>query len=265
MSAVSPRPALAGRSWRLVDASQEAGAGFPYAHVGDGMRRARVTAIGDTADLATQDPVWYVAYASNLSRRRFRAYLEGGRPEGSHREYPGCRDATPPSDSRAMWRSGALWFAGTSTVWAGGLAFYDPSAEGVVATRAYLVSFGQFSDVVAQEARLEGGADLVRDDDGRLVALSSVYDMILELEPYDGTPAMTMTARTGSTGTPVAPSAAYLTTILAGLADGFGLDPEAQVEYLLHARGVVPTWNRAGLLALIGADPAARHPSSTSR
>jgi hypothetical protein len=228
------------------------------------MWPARVTAIGDTADLATDEPVWYLAYASNLSRRRYRAYLEGGRPDGSRREYTGCRDATPPRDSRAMRRPGALWFAGTSTVWGGGLAFYDPSAEGVVLARVYLVSFGQFSDVVAQEARLEGGADLVRDDGGRLGALSSVYDMILELAPHDGVPVMTMTARTGSTGPPVAPSAAYLTTIFAGLADGFGLDPEAQVDYLLHARGVAPTWNRAGLLALIAADQAADHQSSST-
>ena len=215
---------------------------------------------------ATEDPVWYLAYASNLSRRRYRAYLEGGRPGGSRREYRGCRDATPPRDSRAVWRPGALWFAGTSTVWGGGMAFYDPSATGVVVARAYLVSFGQFSDVVAQEARLEGGADLVRNDAGRLVALSSVYDEILELEPHDGVPVMTMTARTGSTGPPAAPSAAYLTTILAGLADGFGLDPGAQVDYLLKARGVAPTWNRADLLALVAATQGGHHQStSTSR
>jgi hypothetical protein len=104
----------------------------------------------------------------------------------------------------------------------------------------------------------------VRDDGGRLVALSSVYDTILELEPYDGLPVVTMTARTGSTGPPVAPSAAYVATILAGLADGFGLDPEAQVDYLLNARGVAPTWSRAGLLALVAADQAPRHQSSST-
>jgi hypothetical protein len=200
---------------------------------------------------ATEDPVWYIAYASNLSRQRFRAYLEGGRPEGSRREYPGSRDATPPRDSRPLQLPGALAFAGTSTVWGGGLAFYDSSAAGVVMARAYLVRFGQFSDVVAQEARLEGGTDLVRDPDGRLVALSRIYDTILELEPYDGVPVMTLTARPGSTGPPVAPSAAYLTTILAGLADGFGLDPDARVDYLLDASGVAPTWDRAALMALM--------------
>ena len=210
---------------------------------------------GDPADLATGDLVWYLAYASNLSRRRFRAYLEGGRPDGSHREYTGCRDTTPPRDSRAVARPGGLWFAGASTVWGGGLAFYDPSAEGEILARAYLVTFGQFSDVVAQESRVEGGADLTRDDGGRLVALSGVYDSILELGFYDGVPVVTMTARTA--GPLVAPSEAYLTTILAGLADGFGLDPEAQVDYLLRARGVAPTWDRAALLALVAAGRAA--------
>jgi hypothetical protein len=225
--------------------------------VGEGAGPAHVPAPGESADLATDQPVWYVAYASNLSRRRCQAYLEGGRPDGALREYAGSRDATPPRDSRTVRRPGGLWFAGTSTVWRGGLAFYDPSAEGVVHARAYLVTFGQFSDLVAQEARLEGGADLVRGDDGRLRALSSVYDQILELEPYDGTPVLTMTARPGSTGPLAAPSAAYLTTILAGLADGFGLDPEARVEYLLRARGVAPTWDRARLSALVAASEAA--------
>jgi hypothetical protein len=145
---------------------------------------------------------------------------------------------------------GGLWFAGASTVWGGGLAFYDPSAGGEILARAYLVTFGQFSDVVAQESRVEGGLDLMRDDGGRLVALSGVYDSILELGPYDGVPVLTMTARAAQTGPLVAPSAAYLTTILAGLADGFGLDPEAQVDYLLRAPGVAPTWDRAALLAL---------------
>jgi hypothetical protein len=62
---------------------------------------------------------------------------------------------------------------------------------------------------------------------------------------------MTMTARPGSYGPAVAPSAAYLTTILAGLADGFGLDPEGRVDYLLRARGVAPTWERPDLMALL--------------
>ncbi len=198
----------------------------------------------------TDDAVWYVAYASNLSRERFRAYLEGGRPVGAQRHYSGGRDPSQPREHRVLRLAGRLGFAGTSTVWGGGLAFLDPGGEGEVVARAYLVSFGQFSDVVAQEARRDPGRDLERGVDGRLRALSRVYDTILELEPHDGVPVMTMTARPGSTGPPVAPSAPYLATILAGLADGCDLDAAARVDYLLRARGVAPTWDRAALLAL---------------
>ena len=76
------------------------------------------------------------------------------------------------------------------------------------------------------------------------------YDTVLELEPDDGVPVMTITARAASSEPPVPPAAPYLTTILAGLADGCGLDAEARVDYLLQARGVAPAWDRAGLLAL---------------
>jgi hypothetical protein len=199
---------------------------------------------------ATHDLVWYVAYGSNLSRERFRAYLEGGRPVGSRRHYPGGRDASQPRESRVLRLAGRLGFAGTSAVWGGGLAFLDPDGDGEVVARAYLVTFGQFSDVVAQEAHRDGGRDLERGPDGRLGALSRVYDTILELEPRTGVPVMTMTGRPGATRPPVAPAAAYLATILAGLADGCGLDAEARVGYLLRARGVAPAWDRAALLAL---------------
>jgi hypothetical protein len=45
-------------------------------------------------------------------------------------------------------------------VWGGGIAFYDPAADGELAARAYLLTFGQLSDVVAQEARQPVGSDL---------------------------------------------------------------------------------------------------------
>ena len=200
--------------------------------------------------MGTDDPVWYVAYGSNLSRERFRAYLEGGRPLGARRHYAGGRDTSPPRESRVLRLPGRLGFAGTSTVWGGGLAFLDRDGDGEVVARAYLVSFGQFSDVVAQESRRETGRDLERGADGRIVALSRFYDTVLELEPHDGVPVMTITARAASSEPPVPPAASYLTTILAGLADGCGLDAEARADYLLQARGVAPAWDRAGLLAL---------------
>jgi hypothetical protein len=188
----------------------------------------------------TDDPVWYVAYGSNLSRDRFRTYLEGGVPVGSRRAYLGARDRTPPRRSEPIWLQGHLCFGGRSTVWGGGLAFFDPEGDGRVAARAHLVTFGQFSDVVAQEARTSPGADLVRGPNGAYTARSSVYDAILELGELEGSPMVTMTS--SRRRSPVAPSEAYLSTIMRGLDDGFGMRDVEVVAYLLAADGVRPTW-----------------------
>jgi hypothetical protein len=204
--------------------------------------------------MRTDDPVWYAAYGSNLSRERFRAYLEGGTPAGARRHYAGSRDTSPPRESRVLRLPGRLGFTGTSKVWGGGRAFFDPGGDGEVVARAYQVSFGQFSDVVAQESHRDPGRDLERGADGRFAALSPFYDTVLELDPddgdSDGVPMMTITARAAASEPPVPPAAPYLSTILAGLADGCGLDAEARADYLLQARGVAPAWDRAGLLAL---------------
>jgi hypothetical protein len=74
--------------------------------------------------------VWYVAYGSNLSRERFHHYLRGGRPHGNDREYPGCRDTSDPLDSFGLLIQGGVYFAGRSTAWRAGMAFYDPEAPG---------------------------------------------------------------------------------------------------------------------------------------
>ena len=52
--------------------------------------------------------VWYVAYGSNLSRERFCRYIRGGRPEGSERDLPGCRDTSDPMNSFGMLIGGGV-------------------------------------------------------------------------------------------------------------------------------------------------------------
>lgn len=104
--------------------------------------------------------VWHVTYGSNLSEARFRCYLGGGRPVGGTRLYTGCRDPRSPRRRVALELPGGLYFAGESSVWSGGRAYFDPRYAGQVAARAYLVTAGQFSDVVAQETRRPVGTDL---------------------------------------------------------------------------------------------------------
>ena len=44
-----------------------------------------------------------------------------------------------------------MYFAGTSTTWHGGVAFYDHDVPGPTPARAYLVTAEQFADVAAPE------------------------------------------------------------------------------------------------------------------
>jgi hypothetical protein len=198
--------------------------------------------------LTTDDPVWYLAYGSNMSADRFTCYLAGGRPPGALRSYEGCRDRTPPGQDVGVHLPGRLRFGGVSTVWGGALAFYDRTADGTLSARAYQVTFGQFSDVVAQEARQEVEADLVATAHGVWRAPSSVYESVTRVGEREGIPILSFTsARPGETA---APSAPYLRTILQGLAETFGWSPEEAAAYLLQAPGVAPAWSREDLVRL---------------
>ena len=53
--------------------------------------------------------------------------------------------------------SGGVYFAGRSSGWRAGMAFYDPGAQGQAAARAYLITTEQFVDVLAQETRRSPG------------------------------------------------------------------------------------------------------------
>jgi hypothetical protein len=199
--------------------------------------------------LTTDDPVWYLAYGSNLAAERFSCYLTGGRPRGALRRYEGCRDRTPPVRDMGLHLPGRLRFGGSSSVWGGALAFHDRGAEGTLAARVYLITFGQFSDVVAQEARREVAEDLVPTDaEGVWRAPSSVYESVSRIGERDAVPILSFTS--ARPGDPAAPSAPYLRTIVRGLAQTFAWTPHEAAEYLLAAPGVTPTWSRDSLVAL---------------
>ena len=106
--------------------------------------------------------LWYVAYGSNLALDRFRCYLRGGCPRGGSHTYPGCRDQRDPARMAALHVRGGLVFAGESTVWGNGMAFFDHNAPGSAACRAYLITAEQFADV----ARRRVAAGLARSETG---------------------------------------------------------------------------------------------------
>ena len=86
--------------------------------------------------------------------------FSGGQPEGSERNYPGCRDTSDAVDSFGLLITGGVYFAGQSSGWGAGMAFYDAEAKGEVAARAYLITTEQFVDVLAQETRRSPGMTL---------------------------------------------------------------------------------------------------------
>lgn len=197
--------------------------------------------------------VWYAAYGTNLSTVRLGCYLSGGRPSGAGREYDGCRDPSPPRDVRPVGLRGRLSFAGESSVWGGGMAFFTSDAGGVVHARAYLLRLEQLGDLVAQEVRRPVGADLVLEPVGRPTrhGLSRTYDVLLDVGELDGHRMLTLT---GSSVPPTrAPSPSYVRTMLEGLADGFGLDANARVAYLAAADGVAPRWTARTLRRMLPA------------
>ena len=204
---------------------------------------------------ATDDPVWYVAYASNLSAGRLRCYLQGGRPPGARRTYEGCRDPSPPTRETALTLSGDLVFAGRSSVWGGAMAFYDASTQGEIVARGYQITFGQLSDLVSQEARQPVGRDLQPGEDvGRpWPTASSVYESVVYLGDRDGHPMFCLTSQ--QVLDPAPPSAAYLRTILLGLHEAFGWTPLECAHYLLRARGVSPAWSKVRISALMVSRP----------
>jgi hypothetical protein len=198
-----------------------------------------------------QELTWYVAYGSNLAAERFSRYVAGGRPEGATRTYAGCRDTSAPRDDLPVELPGEVLFAGQSTVWSGGMAFYDPEGAGTVAARAYLLGTDQSNDVVAQETRHPVGTDLglrALQEGSAATVREGGYDSVLRLRDIDGLPAVTITARRSLEPQP--PSAAYLRWICAGLHETHGWAADRIAGYLVRCGGVRAGWTLEALSEL---------------
>jgi hypothetical protein len=203
--------------------------------------------------------VWYVAYGSNLDAGRFACYLTGGRPPGAARHYRGCRDRRPPYADRPVRLPGGVYFALTSRVWGGGMAFYDPDLGGETAARAYLLSSGQFADVLAQEMHREVGTDLVLSEvlaTGRQRIGPGRYETIVRVGEADGRPMLIFTAPGGVAGAELnAPSAAYLSVLGRGLRESHGWSAERAGAYLSTRPGAAGHWSTGTVAGLLTVSP----------
>ncbi|MFF1791101.1 histone deacetylase [Kitasatospora sp. NPDC058243] len=200
--------------------------------------------------------VWYAAYGSNLHAARLACYLRGGRPDGGAHTYPGCRDHHPPRRDVATTLPGTLYFARESAVWGGGSGFYDPDAPGELPCRAYLMTVSQFSDIAAQEMRRspDTDLDLTRTlTHGRDRLGPGRYETLVHAGELDGHPLLTFTAPEGLAGAALnPPSAPYLRTLAAGLAESHGWNARHCADYLASRPGAAGHWNPADVLAALG-------------
>lgn len=195
--------------------------------------------------LPREGDVWYVSYGSNMSATRLSCYLEGGCPPGGSREHPGARDPRPPRRSLAVELPGAVYFAGQSSQWGGGMAFYDHQVPGPSLARAYLVTAQQFADIAAQEMyRVPDPHDPIEEvvigglADGRHHVGPGHYETLVEVGRVHGAPMLTFTAPHGLDHVePTAPSPPYLAMLSEGIAEAHGWEPERIEEYLTGLRG----------------------------
>ena len=202
--------------------------------------------------------VWYVAYGSNLNRDRFLAYLRGGRVAGNEVLYEGCADTSPPVDDVPMTLANSLYFAGWSDrVWGGTSAGFITLGAHVppALARAYLITRGQFLDVVRQEnagRSSAGPGDLdravaqARERGHARLQPTGPYRELVYCGERDGRPLLSFTTSVDRTDVGP-PSEAYLRVIGRGLQECHGLDRAQVAAYLGEVPGVRGHWSPPAL------------------
>lgn len=208
------------------------------------------------ASVKTADAlVWYVSYGSNLDPTRLATYLAGGRPEGGRHTYLGARNAAAPSARRPCRIPHALYFAGESRTWGGGVAFLDHQRLDPAPTlgHAHLLTAEQFDDVAAQETGRDTlPVDLAEVRERGAVSLGAGrYDRIVWLGDHEGVAQLTFTSpEPAATVEPTAPRAAYLRRLVDGLRVAHGLHPDEAATYLVGHPGIAEHWTVDDVAAL---------------
>jgi len=209
------------------------------------------------------DHVWYASYGSNLLRERFMAYIRGGKAPGAGFAQVGCTDTTPPKRDRRIMILHRLFFAEASPQWEdSGVAFIRKEQEEEAKTlgRMYLISKGQFRDVVLQEnGRRRMDAEVEMDfertvREGRSEMPDGLNGTLLYLGKEDDHPIFTFTASWDERHAPInRPGPKYLQVITRGLKETFGLSTPGVIEYLRDVPGVQGTLPEEELARIVGA------------
>ncbi|MBF6284474.1 histone deacetylase (plasmid) [Nocardia farcinica] len=205
------------------------------------------------------DYVWYAAYGSNLHARRLAYYIEGGTPPGTDHTYPGFRDQTPPLKTRPLTLPGTIYFAWNSPVWTGGVAFYATEPRETwpkdAAVRGYLLTIGQFSDLLTQEMYRQPSDDLDLTEvlsTGRSQLGPGRYETLVLADELDGWPVLTFTSPWDIDTVELRrPSARYLRMISTGLHESHKWSASRIRDYLSNRPGIQGEWHHPELTDLV--------------
>ncbi len=189
---------------------------------------------------ASGDFVWYVGYGSNLSSERFAHYIAR------------CRDTTAPRRWAGVEIPHRLIFARESVRWrGGGVAFLDPdSAEGErTLARAWLVTWEQFSDVLAQECGLPvGSIEAPEELDAAFMSRPGHwYGCVVHVGDLEGWPMVTFTDEAAGGLELRPPGPRYRDEILKGLAETHGLSEDEAAAYMARHSVTAPGGGPASL------------------
>ena len=184
------------------------------------------------------DPIWYVAYGSNLLADRFESYILGCGDDAVWGGHRGSADATLPAGDRQVVVPHPVYFGGHSRRWNGACCFCPVEPLGddrlPVVGRAWLGTWGQMVDIVAQENGLPTSAatlpDLVPEPGAAVRVLDGVIDLLLGMDDIDDHPACTLASSNLPPAAPPSPS--YRQVLAAGMAE-MGLAPEVAERHLV--------------------------------
>ena len=217
--------------------------------------------------------VWYVCYGSNLLEERFLCYIKGGMIPGNTRSERGAKDTTLPVRSEKCTIDHELFFSTPVKKWFdSGVAYINPrkSAEGrdriafkpretgkemvqnaipessqlignnqVTLGRRYLITLGQFLDVVRQENALPADQELsidfnlLKSEGSQIVLPGTYYGRLLYLGDAEGYPMYSFTCIPNMEEMEKAPLfGPYYDVIASGLKETFQMSDEEIAEYL---------------------------------
>lgn len=202
--------------------------------------------------------IWYACYGSNIREERFMCYISGGTPPGAVRNFKGCSDKSQPKESRKITIHREMYFAKESVTWnGGGICFLKPEEDKNFETlgRSYLITSGQFNDLVRQELKFEGELFI---DFERLIKEGSYncmtdgrYGLLLYLGEIEGKPVVTFTSEKFLEKEINPPNPAYLSTIIRGLKEIYRLSDEELYEYFSKKKGIIGGPIESELLEII--------------